>query len=159
VSETELDVYTECHEGSLDGRVRRMAARAIVTDPEEPAKLSLDFGGFFGDYWIVDRADDYRYAAVGHPSRDYLWFLSRGPVMVEADFASLSASMEEKDFEVARLERTLHDPSGPTFSERSDALPAPTDHGCSVAATSSQHRGELASLVVLLLGILSRRGR
>jgi len=31
----------------------------------------------WGSYWIIDLAPDYSYAAVGDPSRKYLWILSR----------------------------------------------------------------------------------
>jgi apolipoprotein D and lipocalin family protein len=76
-SANELLVVNECHEGDLQGPVKRVAARAIATDPAVPAKLSLDFGFAYGDYWIVEVGDDYEYAVVGHPTRDYLWILSR----------------------------------------------------------------------------------
>jgi apolipoprotein D and lipocalin family protein len=76
-SDNELLVVNECHEGDLQGPVKRIAARAIATDPAVPAKLSLDFGFAYGDYWIVEVGDDYEYAVVGHPTRDYLWILSR----------------------------------------------------------------------------------
>jgi apolipoprotein D and lipocalin family protein len=76
-SDNELLVVNECHEGSLQGPVKRIAARAVASDPTVPAKLSLDFGFAYGDYWIVEVGDDYEYAVVGHPTRDYLWILSR----------------------------------------------------------------------------------
>src|ERR1041385_8287540 len=43
-SATELLVVNECHDGSLQGPIRRVAARAVATDAAVPAKLSLDFG-------------------------------------------------------------------------------------------------------------------
>jgi len=43
-SETELRVVNECHEGTRDGPLKRVSARAIATDAAVPAKLSLDFG-------------------------------------------------------------------------------------------------------------------
>ncbi len=76
-SATELLVVNECHEGSLQGAVKRVAARAVANDAAVPAKLSLDFGFAYGDYWIVDVGADYEYVVVGHPTRDYLWILSR----------------------------------------------------------------------------------
>jgi len=76
-SPNELLVVNECHEGGLQGPLKRVAARAVATDAAVPAKLSLDFGFAYGDYWIVEVGDDYEYAVVGHPSRDYLWILSR----------------------------------------------------------------------------------
>lgn len=76
-TEGELLVVNECHLGSLDAPIERVKARAIVTDAAVPAKLSLDFGFAYGDYWIIEVGDEYEYAVVGHPSRDYLWILSR----------------------------------------------------------------------------------
>jgi apolipoprotein D and lipocalin family protein len=155
-SETELDFYSECHEKTLDGPVRRMAARAIVDDQDEPAKLSLDFGGYFGDYWIVERDADYAWAAVGHPSRDYLWILSRNAAMNEADFADVTERVRAKGFDVGRLERTLQAPEGeaPALSEKT--IPAPTDRGCSVApvAEGSRMRGVFAAVALGVLGIV-----
>ena len=130
-SESELDVYSECHEGALDGPVRRMAARAVVTDPDEPAKLSLDFGGFFGDYWIVNIDPDYRYAAIGHPSRDYLWILARSPAIPESDYTELAERVRAKGFDVNRLERTLQAPDGESNLPPKESIPPPKEYGCS----------------------------
>jgi apolipoprotein D and lipocalin family protein len=50
---------------------------AYATD-ESFSKLKVSFfRPFYGDYWILDLADDYSYALVGSPSREYLWILSR----------------------------------------------------------------------------------
>ncbi|MBD3824578.1 MAG: lipocalin family protein [Epsilonproteobacteria bacterium] len=35
------------------------------------------FWPFYGDYWILALDDDYTYALIGEPSREYLWILSR----------------------------------------------------------------------------------
>jgi apolipoprotein D and lipocalin family protein len=76
-SNSELLVVNECHEGDLDGPLKRVAARAVANDRAVPAKLSLDFGFAYGDYWILEVGANYEYAVVGHPTRDYLWILSR----------------------------------------------------------------------------------
>ncbi|MDB5272475.1 MAG: hypothetical protein JWO58_842 [Chitinophagaceae bacterium] len=34
---------------------------------------------FKGDYWIIELADDYSYAVVGHPKKKYLFILCRKP--------------------------------------------------------------------------------
>ena len=42
------------------------------------SKLKVSFfRPFYGDYYIIDLADDYSYALVGSPSRELLWILSR----------------------------------------------------------------------------------
>jgi hypothetical protein len=47
-------IVNECHEGSPDGPLKRVLARAVVDDARVPAKLSLDFGVAFGDFWIIE---------------------------------------------------------------------------------------------------------
>ncbi|HKY35817.1 MAG TPA: lipocalin family protein [Polyangiaceae bacterium] len=78
-STSELLVVNECHEGDLQGPIRRAAARAVATDPSVPAKLSLDFGFAYGDFWILEVGAEYEYAVIGHPTRNYLWIMSRAP--------------------------------------------------------------------------------
>jgi apolipoprotein D and lipocalin family protein len=160
-SASELDVYSECHERGLDGPVRRMSARAVVTDPEEPAKLSLDFGGFFGDYWIVDVDADYRYAAVGHPSRDFLWILSRRPAMPEADYSALTERVRKKDFDVDRLELTLQAPEGDTQIPPKELIPPPREYGCALARARLMSDRAYAIALVLAFGaaVVRRRTR
>lgn len=48
----------------------------IVDNTNSKLKVSF-FRPFYGDYWILDLADDYSYAVIGTPSREYLWILSR----------------------------------------------------------------------------------
>ena len=56
---------------------------AYATD-ESNSKLKVSFfRPFYGDYWIIMLDDDYRYAVVGDPSREYLWILSRTPKLEE----------------------------------------------------------------------------
>ena len=81
----QIDVLNRCRKGSLDGPEKSAHGIARVVDRSTNAKLKVSFfRPFWGDYWIVDLAGDYSYAVVGHPSRDYLWILSRTPSMSEA---------------------------------------------------------------------------
>ena len=54
---------------------RAVTARDVPTD----ARLKVSFFGpfYFGDYWVLDHADDYSWSIVGEPSGRYLWLLSR----------------------------------------------------------------------------------
>jgi apolipoprotein D and lipocalin family protein len=44
---------------------------------------------------------------VGAPRRNYLWILSRTPVMAEADYAAAVAIARREGFAVERLQRTV----------------------------------------------------
>lgn len=105
-SSRELLVVNECREGSADGPLKRVAARAVVTDDAEPAKLSLDFGFAYGDYWILEVGDDYDYAVVGHPSRDYLWILSRGKTLAKDKLDAALGHARARGFPTGILDYT-----------------------------------------------------
>jgi apolipoprotein D and lipocalin family protein len=110
-SDREMVVTNACRLGNLAGSRRQVVAAARVPNPAVPGKLSVEFGGFFGDYWIIDLdRDDYRYAVVGHPARQYLWILSRTPTLEPADLSPILERATQKGFDVTRLEYTKQVP-------------------------------------------------
>ncbi len=105
-----MDVVNECHLDKLDGKLKSSAARVSTTSEGQAAKLSIDVGGFFGDYWILEVGDNYEYAVVGVPSRDYLWILSRTPKLDQAKLDGILARTRAAKFDTSRLEFTLQAP-------------------------------------------------
>lgn len=60
-----------------NGKIDEAIGKAYATD-ETNSKLKVSFfGPFYGNYWILMLDDDYSYAVIGEPSREYLWILSR----------------------------------------------------------------------------------
>ena len=113
-----IQVVNECRDGTFDGELRRVEGVAWVADPSaSPAKLEVQFfWPFRGDYWILELDPDYRHAVVGHPSRNYLWILSRTRAMDPAVYEGLLARIEAQGYELERLTRT---PQPPAASPRS----------------------------------------
>ncbi len=108
-----IDVVNRCRKGSLDGEEKVARGRARVVDRATGAKLEVSFfRPFWGDYWIVDLGDAYEYAVVGHPSRDYLWILSRTPTLDAAAYEGILGRLREQGYEVERLQRTLQPGGG-----------------------------------------------
>ena len=104
----DIEVLNRCRKGSIDGEEKSALGRARVVDRTTNAKLKVSFfRPFWGDYWIVDLADDYSYAVVGHPSRDYLWILARKPTMPEETYQSIVTRLQAQGYETSRLVRTL----------------------------------------------------
>lgn len=59
--------------------------KAYFTGAPTTAALKVSFfGPFYGGYNVIALDDDYRYALVCGPNRDYLWILSRTPSVPEA---------------------------------------------------------------------------
>ena len=55
------------------------------------------------DYWIVDLADDYTYAAVATPDSQYLWLLARQPQLEESVYQQLVKRVAKQGFAVEKL--------------------------------------------------------
>ena len=71
-----IDVVNRCRK--CGGNQSEARGIAKVVDRRSNAKLKVSFfGPFYGDYWILDHADDYSWSIVGEPSGRYLWILSR----------------------------------------------------------------------------------
>jgi apolipoprotein D and lipocalin family protein len=105
----EIDVVNRCRLETVDGPEKVAEGRARVVDRETNAKLEVSFfRPFWGDYWIIDLGDDYEYAVVGHPSRDYLWILCRSPTMDDEVYAGILERLAVQGYETHRLVRTLH---------------------------------------------------
>jgi apolipoprotein D and lipocalin family protein len=70
------------------------------------AKLKVSFfGPFYGDYHVLDRADDYSWAVVGEPSGKYLWLLARRS---DASFEMLSSKAKALGYDTTMLYKVKH---------------------------------------------------
>jgi apolipoprotein D and lipocalin family protein len=75
-----IRVVNSCRQNSVDGKQRYAVGKAKIVANSGNAKLRVSFfGPFYGDYWVLDRADDYNWAIIGEPSGRYLWLLNRQP--------------------------------------------------------------------------------
>ena len=108
--------------GTLDGEKKSARAKAWVPDADAPAKLKVQFfWPFRGDYWIIELDPEYRYAVVGHPSRDYLWILARTPTLDSELYESLLARIAARGFDVERLNVTPQPKTPDSASPRTKA--------------------------------------
>lgn len=110
----DIDVVNRCRLNSLDGKEKVAKGRARVVDKATNAKLKVSFfRPFWGDYWIIDLGQNYEYAVVGHPGRDYLWILSRTPTMDAKVYSDILGRLKTQGYDVQRLNRTLQEQSSP----------------------------------------------
>lgn len=93
-----------------DGKRKVAEGRARIEDDKSNAKLKVTFVklirwiyAFGGDYWVIDLASDYRYAVVGHPSREYAWILSRTPNMSEEDLIVVSNNLLNQGYDLCKI--------------------------------------------------------
>ncbi len=104
-----VKVVNSCRQDSPSGPLRSAEAKATVVENSGGAKLRVTFfWPFTGDYWVLDRAQDYSWSIVGEPSGRYLWVLSRDPRPPEAQYQALVARVAELGYDTRLLRRTRH---------------------------------------------------
>jgi apolipoprotein D and lipocalin family protein len=102
-------VENRCNKDSVNGKESYIKGKAFVEEGTGNAKLKVQFfWPFRGKYWIIDLANDYSYAVVGHPNREYLWILSRTPEMNTETYKQILLRLSENGFDVNRLQVTKH---------------------------------------------------
>ena len=99
-----IRVVNTCRRG---GKPVSIEGVARVVPDSENAKLKVRFfGPFEGDYWILELDPAYRWAAVGHPNRRFLWILSRTPELPPATLTAIRAKLAAKGYDITRLRPT-----------------------------------------------------
>lgn len=100
-------VENRCNRDSVDGVESYIKGKAFVTPNSNNAKIKVQFfWPFRGKYWIIDLAEDYSYAVIGHPNREYLWILSRSPEMENSVFEKICVRITQQGFDLNRLKKT-----------------------------------------------------
>jgi apolipoprotein D and lipocalin family protein len=57
----------------------------------------------WGDYWVLELDPEYRWALVGEPGRQYLWVLSRSPVLQQDVLQGVLGRAREMGFPVDKI--------------------------------------------------------
>jgi apolipoprotein D and lipocalin family protein len=104
-----ISVLNACQQDRLGGEQRSSKGRAKVTPESNNAKLRVSFfGPFWGDYWVLDHADDYSWSIVGEPSGKYLWILTREPKPAGQLAQMLLARARSLGYDTSMLRLTQH---------------------------------------------------
>ena len=104
-----IEVVNSCHKGAVGGPLKVARGRAKVVEGSQDAKLRVSFfGPFFGDYWVLDHADDYSWSIVGEPSGRYLWLLTREAIPPPAQQEQLIRRVRELGYDTGLLRTTAH---------------------------------------------------
>jgi apolipoprotein D and lipocalin family protein len=88
---------------------RGLSSEAPGTTP--PFQLEVRFApawlswwpAVWAPYWVIQLADDLRYAVVGEPDRAYLWILARTPRLSASDRAAIDQRLREQGYDPTRL--------------------------------------------------------
>jgi len=107
-----IEVINTCI--TKEGVPKVAKGEAKVVDKTTNAKLKVRFAPsalsflpfVWGDYWITELGENYDYAVIGDPKREYFWILSRQPEMNDTEFQAILRRAEAQGFQPGRVERT-----------------------------------------------------
>jgi apolipoprotein D and lipocalin family protein len=102
-----IKVVNSGRKGGLQGKLKTTKGKAKVVDTATNAKLKVSFfGPFYGDYWVLDRGDNYEWSIVGEPSGRYLWALTREAQPDAEIRATLDRRVRELGYDTTLIRRT-----------------------------------------------------
>jgi apolipoprotein D and lipocalin family protein len=103
-----IDVINRCT--MIEDNEKKEANGIAYATDESFSKLKVSFfRPFYGDYWILDLADDYSYALVGTPSHEYLWILSRTKKIDQKIKDTILSKLPELGFDRSKFIWTIQE--------------------------------------------------
>ena len=108
LDEQTIKVLNRCT-NMLTNEKKEAIGRAYATD-DTNSKLKVSFfRPFYGDYWVMILDENYDYVVVGTPSREYLWILSRKPILDEKIKNEILQKLPTLGFDASKLIWTIQE--------------------------------------------------
>ncbi|XP_050378242.1 temperature-induced lipocalin-1 [Argentina anserina] len=114
-----VNVLNETWTNGVRGYIEGTAWKADPSSDEAKLKVRFWVPPIFpvipvtGDYWVLYIDDEYQYALIGQPSRNYVWILSRKPHLDEEIYNQLVQRAKDEEYDVSKLHKTPQNESPP----------------------------------------------
>lgn len=104
-----IKVVNAGYKNSLDGRYKVAEGKAKIPDPSDLSKLKVSFFlNFYGDYFIMELDQvNYQYVMIGSSSPNFLWILSRTPVLPDDIYAMLIEKARKRGYDTDKLIKVI----------------------------------------------------
>ena len=100
-------INNTCHQNSTNGIIKFTEGKGWLSDDTGAKHKHSFFWPIAGDIWISATAPDFSWIIFGHPTRDYLWIISRTPTMNETLYKDLVKFAEEDGYPVEKLVKSI----------------------------------------------------
>jgi apolipoprotein D and lipocalin family protein len=107
-----IDNWFSCRKKSFDAPMKRKAtAVATVKDTITNASWTVRFFKLISvDYMILDLDPNYQWVAVGHPSRNYGWIMSRTKSLPDQTYQHILENLKDQGYDPARFQKVPQAP-------------------------------------------------
>jgi len=104
-SDGRIDNQFECRDGSFEKPLeRRLDTIATIFDKSSNAEWRVRiFKVIQAKYLVIDLDPQYRWAVVGHPSRDYGWVLARDKALPAETYASILERLRAQGYDTSKF--------------------------------------------------------
>lgn len=100
-----FQIVQTCHRGSPTGAAKVFKSVAALVPGARNAKFTVTFFGLAKqEYWVLDCSGDGTWAIMATPGGNYVWLLSRRPVMSAAAEAQALGRIKALGYDVRKLE-------------------------------------------------------
>ncbi|RXJ90850.1 hypothetical protein CRV01_06805 [Arcobacter sp. CECT 8983] len=103
-----IEVINRCTKITTGEKSKAVGEAYAVDNTNSKLKVSF-FWPFYGDYWIIMLDEDYSYAVISEPSKEYLWILSRTKNLDEDTKEKILKKLESLDYDLSKLIWTIQE--------------------------------------------------
>lgn len=91
---------------SFDGEKKVMNPRGFIRDTRTNALWGMQFiWPIKGDYRVVYLDDSYQVTVIGRQARDYVWLMSRNPMMSDDEYDRMKQFIASLGYDVSKLQK------------------------------------------------------
>ena len=108
MNEETIKVINKCTKIQTNEKKEAIGRAYAIDETNSKLKVSF-FRPFYGDYWVLILDENYEYAVVGTPNREYLWILARDkklPLKIQNDILEKLPSL---GFDISKLLWTMQE--------------------------------------------------
>lgn len=117
------------HDGAPDGELKTYTPTGFIVDEQSNALWGMQFiWPFKAEFRVIYLDDDYQTTIIGRSKRDYVWLMSRQPVIEDSSYRSLLAFMQAQGYDVSKVQKVPQvwpGKSTPGIAETDNSI---TDH-------------------------------
>ena len=108
MNEETIKVINRCTKIQTNAKKEAIGRAYAIDETNSKLKVSF-FRPFYGDYWVIMLDENYKYAVVGTPSREYLWILSRDSKLDEKIKNEILEKLPSLGFDTSKLIWTIQE--------------------------------------------------
>ena len=108
MNEETIKVINRCTKIQTNEKKEAIGRAYAIDESNSKLKVSF-FRPFYGDYWVLMLDENYKYAVVGTPSREYLWILARTSKLDEKIKKDILKKLPSLGFDTSKLIWTIQE--------------------------------------------------